>query len=67
MAGPGPPAGADASGRGLGDVAWYLAKAATALDLPLEEIFQANIDQMRQRYPKGFNCGRSQTRLERDL
>ena len=27
----------------LGDVAWYLAEAATALDIPLEEIFQGNI------------------------
>ena len=24
----------------LGDVAWYLAEAATALDIPLESIFQ---------------------------
>lgn len=51
----------------LGDIAWYLAEAATALDLPLEEIFQANIDKLRQRYPEGFDSGRSQTRLEGDL
>lgn len=26
----------------LGDVAWYLAEAATALDVPLETVFQGN-------------------------
>ena len=28
----------------LGDIAWYLAEAATALDIPLEKIFQDNIE-----------------------
>ena len=27
----------------LGDVAWYLAEAAEALDIPLEEVFEKNI------------------------
>ena len=27
----------------LGDVAWYLAEAATALDIPLEQIMQGKI------------------------
>ncbi len=26
----------------LGDIAWYLAEAATALEIPLEDIFQSN-------------------------
>ena len=51
----------------LGDIAWYLAEAATALDLPLEEIFKANIDKLKQRYPEGFETNRSLTRLQGDL
>ena len=46
----------------LGDIAWYLAEAATALDLPLEEIFQGNIDKLKKRYPQGFDAQRSQNR-----
>lgn len=43
----------------LGDVAWYLAEAATALDVPLEEILQGNIDKLRARYPEGFDSEKS--------
>ena len=43
----------------LGDVAWYLAETAWALDLNLEDIFQANIDKLRKRYPEGFDAERS--------
>ena len=35
----------------LGDVAWYLAEAATARDIPLEDIFQRNLDKLKKRYP----------------
>ena len=48
--------------RELGDVAWYLAEAATALDMPLEDIFRANIEKLKQRYPQGFETQRSLTR-----
>lgn len=51
----------------LGDVAWYLAEAATALDIPLEDIFQANLDKLKARYPEGFSEERSQVRLQGDL
>ncbi len=51
----------------LGDIAWYLAEAATALDLSLEEILQANIEKLRRRYPDGFDTERSQIRLAGDL
>ena len=51
----------------LGDVAWYLAEAATALDLPLEDILQANIDKLKRRYPDGFRAEHSLTRRESDL
>jgi len=43
----------------LGDIAWYLAETATALDLDLEDIFRANIDKLKKRYPEGFDSERS--------
>ena len=43
----------------LGDIAWYLAETATALDLSLEDVFQANIDKLKKRYPEGFDALRS--------
>ena len=51
----------------LGDVAWYLAEAATALDIPLEQIFQGNIDKLRSRYPEGFDSQKSAIRLKGDI
>lgn len=50
----------------LGDIAWYLAEAATALDMPLEDIFEANIDKLKKRYPEGFDEARSKMRLQDD-
>lgn len=32
----------------LGDVAWYLAEAATALDVPLETILRGNLDKLQK-------------------
>ena len=43
----------------LGDIAWYLAETAYALDLPLEDILQANIEKLAKRYPEGFSAYRS--------
>lgn len=51
----------------LGDIAWYLAEVATALDIPLEDIFQANIDKLKKRYPEGFDSKMSINRLNEDL
>ena len=39
----------------LGDIAWYLAEAAFAIDMTLEEIFQMNLDKLKKRYPEGFS------------
>lgn len=39
----------------LGDVAWYLAEAATALNVSLDEILNKNIEKLSNRYPDGFN------------
>ena len=46
----------------LGDIAWYLAEIATALDVPLEEILERNLEKLRARYPEGFSSERSQNR-----
>ena len=51
----------------LGDVAWYLAEAAAALDVPLETILQANLDKLRQRFPNGFNTEASVHRKRDDI
>ena len=48
----------------LGDVAWYLAETAWALEIPLEDILQANIEKLKKRYPEGFSSERSQNRQE---
>ena len=51
----------------LGDIAWYLAEAATALDMSLGDILQGNIDKLKARYPEGFEADRSRIRPQEDL
>lgn len=51
----------------LGDIAWYLAETATALDIPLETIFQMNIDKLKERYPNGFSSEKSKGRKSNDF
>ena len=51
----------------LGDVAWYLAEAATALDVSLETVLQGNLDKLRQRFPNGFDTDASVHRKEGDI
>lgn len=46
----------------LGDVLWYLAEAATACGISLNEIGQQNVDKLRARYPEGFSEERSRNR-----
>ena len=48
----------------LGDICWYLAETATALDLSLEDIMAANIEKLRKRYPEGFDTERSVNRKD---
>ena len=48
-------------------MAWYLAEAATALDVPLEDILKANIEKLKKRYPEGFDTEKSLVRLQGDL
>lgn len=54
----------DALIKELGDVAWYLAEAATALDMDLEEILIRNVEKLKARYPEGFSTQRSVNRTE---
>ena len=46
----------------LGDIAWYLAEAAYALDTDLDAIFEGNIAKLKARYPEGFDSERSVNR-----
>lgn len=48
----------------LGDVAWYLAEAAEALDVSLDEILERNIEKLKKRYPEGFSEEKSINRTE---
>ena len=49
----------EALSKELGDIAWYLAETATALDVSLEEVFSRNIEKLNKRYPDGFDPERS--------
>ena len=48
----------------LGDIAWYLAETAYALEIPLEDILRGNIEKLAKRYPEGFAAERSLHREE---
>lgn len=48
----------------LGDCAWYIALTAHAFGFTLEEVFQGNIDKLKERYPEGFDKARSVHRQE---
>ena len=52
--------------RELGDVLWYVATTAEALNVPLETVMQVNIDKLKARYPMAFDAERSQHREEDD-
>ncbi|MBR4470157.1 MAG: nucleoside triphosphate pyrophosphohydrolase family protein [Erysipelotrichaceae bacterium] len=43
----------------LGDIAWYLAEAAQALGVDLDEIFVSNIEKLKKRFPDGFEADKS--------
>ena len=46
----------------LGDIAWYLAETAYALDLELEVVLEQNIAKLKERYPEGFEAEKSMNR-----
>ena len=51
----------------LGDVAWYLALLASAIEVPLSTVFRKNIEKLKERYPEGFDSERSKHRKEGDV
>lgn len=53
--------------RELGDICWYIACAASALEIPLEDVFQTNIEKLSARYPNGFNAYDANHRKEGDV
>ena len=48
----------------LGDVMWYVAEAASACGLSLNEIGQMNVNKLKARYPNGFSEERSVNRTK---
>lgn len=48
----------------LGDILWYLAEAATASNITLDEVASRNVEKLRKRYPEGFSEERSINRPE---
>ena len=48
----------------LGDIAWYLAETASALEIDLDEVLAKNIEKLKKRYPEGFDTEKSIYRLE---
>lgn len=50
-----------------GDCAWYLALIVSAINVPLSEVLQKNIDKLKARFPDGFSKERSIHREEYDV
>lgn len=50
----------------LGDIAWYLAEACTAVNANLEDVLQMNIDKLRCRFPNGFDKESSIKRIDNE-
>lgn len=48
----------------IGDVLWYCALCADAMEIPLNDIAEMNIDKLRKRYPEGFSEDKSINRLK---
>ena len=48
----------------LGDIAWYLAEAAAAVGVALDDVLEMNIDKLKKRYPDGFDSEKSINREE---
>lgn len=50
----------------LGDVAWYLARTATAIGYDLDTILRMNLEKLQKRYPQGFSTEDSLHRSAED-
>ena len=54
--------------RECGDVIWYLMQVLIALETPLDEVVEMNVDKLKKRYPGGtFDPFYSENRQEGDL
>ena len=51
----------------LGDCAWMLAEACTALGVDLETVLLMNIEKLKARFPDGFTAEKSLHRAEGDI
>ena len=49
----------------LSDVMWYIAQGCIALDTNIEELMDINMAKLKDRYPTGFDKGRSNARYMR--
>lgn len=47
-----------------GDIAWYVALVATAINVPLAQVFRTNIAKLQKRYKNGFSAEASRNRSE---
>ena len=48
----------------IGDVLWYCALCADAMDISLDDIAEMNIAKLKKRYPDGFSEDKSINRLK---
>tara|TARA_B100000963_G_scaffold349476_1_gene358591 strand:- start:636 stop:1025 length:390 start_codon:yes stop_codon:yes gene_type:complete len=46
----------------LSDIMWYIAQGCIALDTTMEELMEINTHKLQERYPDGFDKGRSNAR-----
>ena len=54
--------------RELGDALWYVMQVLMALNTPIEEVVQMNVEKLQKRYPGGeFDPFYSENRQEGDL
>ena len=51
----------------IGDVLWYVAEAASALGVTLDEVAERNIAKLKARYPDGFSSEKSIHRENGDV
>lgn len=51
----------------LGDVLWYVAETANALDVSLDDVAWGNILKLEARYPEGFDADKSVHRKDGDV
>jgi len=46
----------------IGDLLWYMTLLCETAGFTLDDVMQANVEKLRQRYPQGFDPQRSQDR-----